>query len=159
MAQLDTKVLQELIRSHVNETGGLITALREVMAEASIIDKNTISIAADVFNLSQAEVLGVISFYDDLRQQAIGDKLIRICQAEACQAVGARELISHASSVLGISMGGTTTDEKYTLLHVSCLGLCANGPAMIIDDKIYAYVTSEKFNTVTNQQLIPLTET
>lgn len=159
MAPVDTNVLQELIQSHVNETGGLITALREVMAEASIIDNDAISIAAEVFNLSQAEVLGVISFYDDLRQQAIGDKLIRICQAEACQAVGARELISHASAVLGISMGGTTTDEKYTLLHVSCLGLCANGPAMIIDDKIYAHVTSEKFNTVTNQQLIPLVET
>lgn len=131
----DDIAIREIIAPHVGEVGGLITALRQVQSQCGHIPQDAVSHAADLFNLSRAEIRGVVSFYDDFTDQRLGKTVVRVCQAEACQAVGARACTDQASNTLGVALGDTREDGEVSLLPVYCLGLCASGPALMIDDK------------------------
>jgi formate dehydrogenase subunit gamma len=101
---------------------------------------------AEQLNLSRAEVHGVISFYHHFRQQPAGRHLVQICRAEACQARGSAALEAHAKAALGCDFHGTSSDGQFTLEPVYCLGQCACGPSMLIDDDLHARVSNDKFN-------------
>jgi formate dehydrogenase subunit gamma len=94
-------------------------------------------------------VHGVVTFYHYFRDTPPGRHLVQICRAEACQALGARELEAHAKQVLGIGFHETTADGAITLEPVYCLGNCGCGPSVLIDtDDLQARVTPEKFDAL-----------
>lgn len=125
----------------------LTTALRKIVDDCGYIDTDHVNDFAKIFNLSRAEVHGVITFYSDFRTSKPGRQTIRICQAEACQAVGARALTSHVQDVLGVKLGQTTPDGAYSLEGAFCLGLCATGPAAQKDTTLFANLTPLSFDT------------
>ena len=112
-----------------------------------ISDEAIHQIAAEV-NLSRAEIHGVVSFYHDFRRKPAGKQVVKICQAEACQSMGSRELTAHAEKVLGIGLNATTADGETTLEPVYCLGNCACSPAMMVDGRVYGRVNKERFNEI-----------
>ncbi len=138
-----------LIKPFVCDTGGLLKALHAVQNTYGYIDAVAVPVIADVFNLSKAEIKGVISFYEDFRRSPAGHHVIKICQAEACQAVGARDLTEKIRSALGF--GGpfsgcdTSVTGRITLEPVYCLGLCASGPAAMLDGVPRGRLNSEDF--------------
>ena len=77
-----------------------------------------------------------------------GEKIIKICQAEACQAMGSRQLTAHAEEVLGIKLHETSKNNAFTLEPIYCLGNCACSPAIMIDEKVYGKVDTKKFNQI-----------
>ena len=87
-----TTRLTSILTAHVGRTGGLITGLRAVQEAIGFLPPETDAIAADAFNLTRAEVKGVISFYEDFHREPKGKTVVRLCAAEACQAVGSRSL-------------------------------------------------------------------
>ena len=101
---------------------------------------------ADELNLSRAEVHGVVSYYHDFRVTAPGRHIVKICAAEACQAMGSRELTDHATRSLGIAM--RQSNDRVTLEPVYCLGNYACSPAVMIDGKTYGRVTPERFDAL-----------
>jgi formate dehydrogenase subunit gamma len=128
-----------LITPFVDEIGGPLTALRSIVIQHGYIDADASACVADVFNLSRAEVRGIISFYTDLRTTPPPRHTIRICQAEACQSVGSRELTRRLTSRFGVELGQTNSASSVAVEAVYCLGLCTNGPAMTIDGRLVAY--------------------
>lgn len=143
-----TSEIEGLITPHVGEVGGLITALRRIQARFGHIPRDASSVAADLFNLSLAEIRGVVSFYEDLRDEPLGATVIRVCQAEACQAVGARSCTEQAASRLGVAIGATRKDGAVSLLPVYCLGLCASGPAITVDGKPYSRAEGDRLDVL-----------
>lgn len=140
--------ISALIAPHVGTVGGLITALRQIQEAFAHIPADAIASAAELFNLSKAEIRGVVSFYEDFRDQPLGKTLVRVCRAEACQAVGARGCEERASAALGVSMGKTRADGAVSLLPVYCLGLCASGPAIMVDGKAYGRAEGERLDAL-----------
>jgi len=134
-----------LVRPFVGRTGGLIEALHALHARDGYIDAAAIPDIADVFNLSKAEVKGVVSFYVDFRRAPAGRHIIKICQAEACQAVGARALTNKSLKALEIALGDTTASGAVTIEPVYCLGLCASGPAAMVDGALRARLDADAF--------------
>ena len=128
--------VREIAASCVGQIGAPITALRKILQTHGCIEDEHIRVVADVFNLSIADVRGIVSFYSDLRTTPRGRKHIRICQAEACQSVGARELTREVAQTLGIELGETSQDGSRSLEAVYCLGLCASGPSAMVNDHI-----------------------
>lgn len=108
------------------------------------VPEESIPQLADELNLSRADVHGVVSYYHDFRTEPAGRHVIRICQAEACQSMGCRELTQHAEQALGMELHATRDD--ITLLPVYCLGNCACSPAIMIDDRTYGRVDAERFD-------------
>jgi formate dehydrogenase subunit gamma len=111
------------------------------------IDDRLIPIAASAYNLSQAEVLGTVSFYHDFRRTPPGRHVVQLCGAEACQATGVRALAAHLAEQTGpTDPHGTSTDGRLTVETIYCLGLCANGPAALIDGQPYAALDTDKLD-------------
>lgn len=140
--------LHALLAPYLTQTGGLLQALRAIQAEQGWIADVAVATVADLFNVTHAEVRGVVSFYEDLRETPGGTTIVRICRAEACQAVGARALIRHAEARLGLAMGETDPRRDLTLEAVACLGLCACGPAMIVDGTLHGRVDPAAFDAL-----------
>lgn len=126
--------------------GGLLPALHAVQEDLGYIPETSVPQIAHAFNMSRAEVHGVISFYHDYRTEPGGSHRVQICRAEACQARGARALEAHACESLGVTMGDTSADGMISLDAVYCLGNCACGPSVRIGDEVYARVDSTRFD-------------
>jgi formate dehydrogenase subunit gamma len=90
----------------------------------------------------------VITYYHHFRDHPAGRHTLRLCRAEACQAVGAEKLAEYARQRLGCDFHETSADGAVTLEAAYCLGQCATGPALLIDDDIHARVTPERFDAL-----------
>ncbi len=117
--------------------GPLLPILHAINDQFGFVDERALPILADVLNLTRAEVQGVIGFYHDFRHAPAGRHVVKICRAEACQAMGTERLIAELETAFGIKLGETSKDGRVTLEPVYCLGNCALSPAALIDGKLY----------------------
>lgn len=140
------KQIKEIIDDLRDLEGALLPILHAIQESLGYIPKDAVETIAQELHLSRAEVHGVISFYHDFRNEPGGTHTVQICRAEACQAVGARQLENHAKLALGVNLGGTTKDGAISLEPVYCLGNCSCGPSIRIDDQVHARVDSRRFD-------------
>ena len=94
-----------------------------------------------------------MSFYDLFRTKPSGKKIIYICRAESCQAMGSRALETHVKSRLGIDFHETTEDGEISLEPVYCLGNCACSPALMVDEQVHSRVTTVLFDQLMEELL------
>jgi formate dehydrogenase subunit gamma len=146
MAPSMEDTIESLVAHFADVPGGLLPLLHAVQEEFGHVPRDAVPLLAKGMGLSRAEVHGVIGFYHDFRTEPRGETTIHLCRAEACQAMGARELEVHVKSYLGVDYGETTGDGRFTLEPVYCLGNCACSPSVRIGDDVYARVTPERFN-------------
>jgi formate dehydrogenase subunit gamma len=142
----DSNIATEIINNFGAAPEMLVQILVAFVERYSYISEEAIRQIAEELNLSRAEIHGVVSFYHDFRTQPPGKRIIKICQAESCQAMGSRELTSHAEKKLGVNLSQTTDDGEVTLEPVYCLGNCACSPAVMIDDQVYGRVDAKKLD-------------
>lgn len=141
-------MLDDLLAATPTRGDHLLPVLQAVQARVGFVSQEAIRAIADAFNLSRAEVHGVVTFYHDLRTEPVGDTVVQLCMAEACQSVGCRSLATHAQATLGVGMGETTRDGRVHLEATYCLGNCALGPCVRIGDAVHARVTPERFDAL-----------
>jgi formate dehydrogenase subunit gamma len=136
-----TAILSRILDAHREQPGALLPVLHEVQDTLGHIPADAIPAIATALNVSRAEVHGVISYYHHFRQEPAGRHVVRVCCAEACQAVGGEALAEHARTRLAGS--------EVTLEPVYCLGLCACGPAVQVDEmQLHAAMTPAKFDVL-----------
>jgi formate dehydrogenase iron-sulfur subunit len=134
---------REIAERLAGERGALLPVLHALQDEFGYVDARATGIVAAALNLSRAEVHGVITFYRDFRVTPPGRRSLAICRGEACQAVGAEELMTHARASLGVDVGGTSPDGGVSLDQVFCLGNCALGPSVLLDGCVHGRVDAE----------------
>ena len=142
----DKAIASELIQQFGARPEMLVQVLHAFVKRYGFISEEAIRQIAAELNLSRADVHGVVSFYHDFRTEAPGEHILKICQAEACQAMGSRKLTEHAKKVLAMSFHDTEND--ITLEPVYCLGNCACSPAIMINGKTYGRVDEARFNAL-----------
>ncbi len=140
------EIVESAIASHRGKVGALLPVLHSIQDKLGHVPKQAVPMIAQAMSLSRAEVHGVMSFYHDFRGEPAGKHIIHLCRAEACQAMGSRELEQHVMDRLGIGYGETTTDGLVSLEPVYCLGNCACTPSIRVNDDIHARVTAQKFD-------------
>ena len=133
--------LREIIAQHAASEGPLLPILHAVQAEWGHVPEAALPVIAEALNLGRAEVHGVVSFYHDFRGSPAGRTVIKLCAAEACQAQGGRALVQATLGAFGLDAYGTTPDGKVTVEPVYCLGLCACGPAAMVDGQLLGRAT------------------
>lgn len=147
---LQSTELEAIVDRLKDLPGALLPILQAIQEQNGYIPDPSVAVIARALNLSRAEVQGVISFYHDFKTSPTGTHTVQICRAEACQAMGSRDLEAHAKSTLGVDYGETTADGKITLEATYCLGNCACSPSVRIDNSIYARVNDERFDQLIN---------
>ena len=127
--------------------GPLLPMLHAIQAEWGHVPQAAVPVLADVLNLGRAEVHGVISFYHNFRDHPAGRHILKICRAEACQSMGGAAMAAGVLDRLGVDWHGTTADGAVTVEPVYCLGLCACGPAAMLDGQLMGRVDGDRLVT------------
>jgi formate dehydrogenase subunit gamma len=131
MANLER--VKAICAAHAGLEGPLLPILHAVQAEFGCVPRESIPVIAHALNLSRAEVYGVVTFYHDFREEPAGQRVVKICRAEACQAMGGRALADAVLKHFSVGWGETTADGDVTIEAVYCLGLCSVAPAVLVD--------------------------
>jgi formate dehydrogenase subunit gamma len=126
----------------------LLPVLHAIQDALGFVPPETVPQIAQSFNLSRAEVHGVLTFYHHFRSTPPARHVVQVCRAEACQSMGADVLLGHAERALGCSLHGHSADGAFALEPVYCLGQCAVSPAMMVDGAVHARVTPARFDRI-----------
>ena len=142
----DKQSAKEIIEGFDNRPEMLVQILHAFLDRFGWISDEAIRQLASELNLSRADVHGVVSYYHDFRTSPPGKHVVKICEAEACQSMGSRELSEHAQESLGLGMHESNDDV--TLEPVYCLGNCACSPAIMVDGKTFGRVNADRFDEI-----------
>ena len=146
MAKIDKTTTSEIVAAHNGKPEMLVQILQTIVGRFGWIPEETIRQLAEELNLSRADVHGVVEYYHDFRTSEPGKHIVKICQAEACQAMGSNALTDYAMKTLAMSLHDTEND--ITLEPIYCLGNCACSPAIMINGKTHGRVDEARFNTL-----------
>lgn len=142
------ETLHEILNAHRGMEGALLPILHAVQEAFGHVPQEALPVIAKDLNITRAEAHGVMSFYHDFRENPAGRTVLKICRAEACQSVGADALADHARGKLGIDWHETTADGAVTLEPIFCLGLCACGPAAMVNGKLVGRADAAKLDRI-----------
>jgi formate dehydrogenase subunit gamma len=142
--------VRSVIASLPSREDALLPILHGIQNALGFVPPASVPIIAQALNLSRAEVHGVISFYHHFRSTRPGRHVLKLCRAEACQAMGAREIEAHVKTRLGIGFNETTGDGSVTLEAVYCLGNCACAPSVMLDDTVRGRMSTERIDALIN---------
>ena len=134
--------------AHDNRPDELLEIFHDLQHELGYVPDQVLPVIANALNRSRAEIYGVLTFYHEFRRTPGGRHNVKICRAEACQAMHTQTLCRHAEEKLGVKFGETTADGQFSLEAVYCLGNCALSPAMMIDGDLYGCVDKERFDNI-----------
>ncbi len=138
------KEVDTAIQKFGSQATELIPILLDVNRELGYLSYEAMDQISEMLHIPKSQVLSVASFYDMLSLTPRGKHVIKFCESAPCHVVGGQAVWQALQSTLQIGNGETTKDKKWTLKTTSCLGLCADGPVLLIDEDIILNVTAEK---------------
>lgn len=125
-----------------------IEALKMVQKHHGWVPDEAINYIAGILNIPATDVEGVATFYSQIFRQEVGRHIIRVCDSMVCY-IGGHDLVLDAIiQKIGVGLGQTTEDNRYTLLPVCCLGNCDKAPAMMVDEDTYGHLTPENVGAI-----------
>lgn len=139
-------VIDGAIARLVDLKGALLPILHAIQDELGFVPPAALPRLADALNLSRAEVHGVITFYHDFRTAPPGAHVLKVCRAEACQAMGSEQLEQHLQRARGVALGATSADRQLTAEPIYCLGNCALSPSVMLDGRVHGRVTPARLD-------------
>ncbi|MCU0373271.1 MAG: NADH-quinone oxidoreductase subunit NuoE [Ignavibacteria bacterium] len=139
-----TEDIEKLVDMHGSDRSALLPVLQAVQKKYRYVSEFAQQEIARLLDIHPVEVFSVISFYSFLHSEPQGRNIVRLCRTIVCDMAGREEVEKAVMRELKIDIGETTKDKKITLEHTNCLGMCDQGPAMMVNDKIYTKLTPEK---------------
>lgn len=147
------KVL-DIINRHKEVDGGLIPVLHGVQELYGYLPEEALRLVSEGLEIPMTEIYGVASFYHYFSLVPKGEHIIRVCLGTACYVKGSQLIINRLTQELGISVGETTKDNKFTIEATRCLGACGLAPVMTVDNKVYGKVTLDDVRRILDEYLI-----
>lgn len=145
---VDVDEMDRIIDAHRALEGPLLPMLHAIQEAYGHVPSQAHGPICAALNITRAELHGVISFYHDFREKPAGRHVLKICRAEACQSVGGEAMAEGLLARLGLDWHGTTANGAVTIEPVYCLGLCACGPAAMVDDRVVGRVNAAKLDAL-----------
>lgn len=140
--------LEEELEDFPAKKSSLIPILQKVQNQHGYLPREFMEGIGNYLDMPPSKVYSVATFYAQFRFEPLGECLIKICHGTACHVKGAENVTETVESELGINMGETTEDKKFTVERVACLGCCSLAPAMMIDDTVYGNLTRDKIKNI-----------
>jgi len=148
LSDAEAAEIEAEVRRHVLPRAGCVDALRVVQRHRGWVPDEQIRDVAKALDMTPDELDAIATFYPFIFRKPVGRHIIAVCDGLACWAMGYEGLFEALVERLGVSWGETTPDGRFTLLPVSCIGQCARGPAMMVDEDVYGDLTSGKIGQI-----------
>lgn len=139
---------KEIIDRYKDISGGIIEAYHAIQDNYGYIPEDAVAAAAQAFMVPKAQAYGVATFYSYLKVGKRGRNVIRICESAPCHIAGAEEVVKALEKELGINMGETTSDGRFTLEFAECVGQCQSTPVITVNGKPYGDVTADNLAAI-----------
>ena len=133
------------------QRSSLMPILEEVQRRHFRISEYCMQVIADLLDIHPVEVHSVVSFYSFLNEKPQGQFVIRLCRTITCDMAGKEHVARQLQNDLAISFGETTPDGKFSLHWANCLGMCDQGPALLVNEQVYSHVTVDKVHDIINE--------
>ena len=143
--------IEKLVEQYGNNRPALIQILQAIQRKHKYISDFAQQEVARLLNIHPVEVYSVITFYSFLCSEPKGRNIVRLCRTISCDMAGKDAVESAVKRELGISFGETTKDKRITLEYTNCLGMCDQGPAMLVNERVYTNLDSEKAVNILNE--------
>lgn len=144
-------IINEFIGQHGDSRNKLLPLLQKIVEKENYLSEASLMLVADAMKLSPADVYGTATFFAYLGTIPHGKYIIRMCRNISCMMKSQAEVLAAVSNHLKIKVGETTTDKKFSLLQVNCLGWCHQAPAMMINNEVFTELTTQKAIQVVNE--------
>ncbi len=148
LSEQERQKIAEEMKLHEQPRGAISEALLIVQEHRGWVPDEALSDVAGMLGVSTADVEAVATFYELIFRKPVGKHVILLCDSVSCWVTGEEPLREHLQKRLGVGLGGTTPDGQFTLLPAGCLGACDQGPAMMIDGKLYHTLTPERADEI-----------
>ena len=142
------KKIEEIVSRYATKEAALLPVLHLVQAEQGYVSRYAEQQVASLLDLKPIKVKEVVTFYTMFNQESVGKYHIQVCSNLSCSLLGAESLIDHLKEKLGIGVGETTPDKKFTLTTVECLGACEQAPCMMINFDYFGNLDKEKIDNI-----------
>lgn len=124
-----------------------IDALKIVQRHRGWVSDESLGDVAGYLGMSRADLDGIATFYNLIFRKPVGRHIVMLCDSVSCWIMNSDRMREHLHERLGIGLGETTPDNRFTLLPIVCLGCCDRAPAMMVDGDLYTDLTPQKINT------------
>lgn len=138
------EVVNEVVQQYGSSRDELIPILNEINRKVDFLPNGVLEMVSKQLKLPQSKVLSVATFYQMLSTKPRGRHVIQFCESAPCHVAGGRQVWERLQEELNIKAGETTEDGKWSLITVSCLGVCGVGPVVVIDEDLYGNVTPDQ---------------
>jgi NADH-quinone oxidoreductase subunit E len=140
--------IEEELSRYPDKQAVCVDALRIVQRHRGWVSDEALKDVAALLEMSPHEVDGVATFYSLIYRRPVGRHVIHVCDSVSCWVMGCDGVCGHLKEKLGIGMGETTPDGRFTLLPIVCLGVCDAAPAMMIDEATHGNLTAERIDGI-----------
>ena len=136
--------VEAIIKKYEGDKGQLVSMLQDIQTEYHYLPKEALDEVISLLGVPASQVYSVATFFKAFSLTPRGRHLIKVCLGTACHVRGAAKVVEKMELDLGVKRTQTTPDLKYTLETVNCIGCCALGPMVMIDDKYHGQISSDK---------------
>ena len=143
--KIDLKVLDAVLEEYKGKKGSVIPILQRTQCLYGYLPKEALLAISEKTGIPLSQLMGVATFYAQFRLVRQGRNLIRVCDGTACHVRGAQKNVEAIEESLKVPAGGTSTDYKYSMEIVYCIGSCGLAPVAVVNDKVYAQIEPKKF--------------
>jgi NADH-quinone oxidoreductase subunit E len=140
--------IETIVRRYPSRKAGCLEALRVVQGRRGWVSDEALRQVAAAVGLSPDELDGIATFYNMIFREPVGRHVILICDSISCWILGYERILDRLRARLGIGVGETTPDSRFTLLPVCCLGACDRAPAIMVDNDFYGEVTPDGLEAI-----------
>lgn len=145
---LKKRYTAELLPRYERKQGALLPILNDMQHEHRCIPYQAMVEIAQFLEITPADVLDTVSFYEDYTTEPTGRHVVAVCQSIACEICGHQAILDHLRETLGIEPHETTDDGQVTLLALECLGSCDTAPVALVDDDLHEHLTIERVDEI-----------
>jgi len=136
--------VEAIVKKYEGDKGQLVSILQDIQTEHHYLPKEALDEVVAVLGVPASQVYSVATFFKAFSLTPRGRHLIKVCLGTACHVRGAAKVVEKMEIDLGVKRTETTPDQRYTLETVNCVGCCALGPMVMIDDKYHGQISSDK---------------
>ncbi|MET1076534.1 MAG: NADH-quinone oxidoreductase subunit NuoE [Pseudomonas sp.] len=143
LSEAEREAIEHELHHYEDSRAASIEALKIVQRARGWVPDGAIAAIGELIGIPASDVEGVATFYSQIFRQPVGRHIIRVCDSMVCYIGGHESVVARIQQQLGIGLGETSADGRFTLLPVCCLGNCDKAPALMIDDHTFGDVAPD----------------